>query len=221
MGLATAKRVSGYSPGPALRMHLISDLPSAADITPYLERIDAKRWYTNFGPLVREFELKIAALLAAADTNPQNGAIHLTTMTSCYQALETGLRFLELPEGGKVLVPAITFPGCAHAVRHAGGEIAMSPMSIPQAGFSRLTLHGAPHRNLSSRRLCQRRFMEYRCPLRPGMNSAAIQAFRLLSMLPLPSKCRAFYIKVLSRTAFMQLSHLALAKAASWCAVTP
>ena len=32
-------------------------LPTRAAIAPYLDRIDAARWYANYGPLVGELEL--------------------------------------------------------------------------------------------------------------------------------------------------------------------
>lgn len=34
-------------------------LPAAEVLLPYLQRIDAARWYSNMGPLVREFELRL------------------------------------------------------------------------------------------------------------------------------------------------------------------
>ena len=108
-----------------LQKYLIADLPSANDIRLYLERMDADGWYPCFGPLVREFEQKLTALLTAADPHPSNGGIHLTTMTSCYHALEIGLKLLKV-RGGKVLVPSVTFPGCALAVENAGGEVLFS-----------------------------------------------------------------------------------------------
>src|SRR3954469_25766004 len=36
-------------------------MPSAEAILPYLQRIDAKRWYSNFGPLLIELEARLAA----------------------------------------------------------------------------------------------------------------------------------------------------------------
>ena len=35
-------------------------LPTAEAILPYLLEIDRNRWYTNFGPLVRRFEQRLA-----------------------------------------------------------------------------------------------------------------------------------------------------------------
>jgi len=105
-----------------LATHLIADLPSFSDIRPYIERIDAVRWYSNFGQLVLELEHKLTQLLTAADRTPAHGAIALTTMSTCYHALEVGLQMLGIKEGDKVLIPAVTFPACPLSVRHLGAE---------------------------------------------------------------------------------------------------
>ena len=73
--------------------------------------------YSNFGPLNGLFEQKLTGLLGAA-----NGELRLTTVMTCYHALQIGLQLLDLPEGAKVLVPAVTFPACPQAVRHAFAE---------------------------------------------------------------------------------------------------
>src|SRR5690348_3230106 len=44
-----------------------AQLPDADALLPYLQRIDAARWYTNFGPLVVELEQRLAAQLDADD----------------------------------------------------------------------------------------------------------------------------------------------------------
>ena len=43
---------------------MMPSLPTADELLPYLRRIDANRWYSNFGPLVSEFESRIAASFA-------------------------------------------------------------------------------------------------------------------------------------------------------------
>ncbi len=105
-----------------LQKYLIADLPKADALLPFLRRIDETRWHTNFGPLATEFEHKMRDLLAAVDPYPDFGAIRLTTISTCHHALAVGLRMLHVPQGGKVLVPAVTFPSCPLAVQEAGGE---------------------------------------------------------------------------------------------------
>lgn len=100
-----------------LGLHLIPDLPSRAELEPFLARIDVQRWYTNYGPLVLDFESGLREKLQRA--NPGH-PVHLTTLSTGYHALELGLQALSLPPGAAVLVPAITFPACPLAVRHAG-----------------------------------------------------------------------------------------------------
>lgn len=86
------------------------DMPSAAVLLPLLERIDAARWYTNFGPLVIEFERALQATLFA------NEPLSLTTVTNGTVALELAVQVLALPEGSRVLVPTYTFPATLSAV---------------------------------------------------------------------------------------------------------
>jgi dTDP-4-amino-4,6-dideoxygalactose transaminase len=89
-------------------------LPTADDLLPYLRRIDANRWYANFGPLVGEFEARIAESFVAA------GACRVVSVSSCTTGIELALRALALPPGAPVLVPALTFIATASAVRCAG-----------------------------------------------------------------------------------------------------
>lgn len=96
---------------------LVPDLPNAAALAPYLERIDAARWYSNFGPLALELEARLTAHLAA--TSAQS-PIHLVTCSSGTAALEAGLSAYRLPAGTRVLLPALTFPATALAVLRSG-----------------------------------------------------------------------------------------------------
>jgi len=96
-------------PGPALTRYFVPDLPALAELLPYLEQIDRNRWYSNFGPMVQEFEKQLQNLLVTADPRLCHGQIHLTTIVSAFHALEVALRILELPRGGCILVPALTF----------------------------------------------------------------------------------------------------------------
>jgi dTDP-4-amino-4,6-dideoxygalactose transaminase len=104
---------------PSHSLYLIPDLPPADAILPFLQRMEEARWYSNFGPLVCEFETKLHALMSAHERQTQARAIHLTTVSSGYHALELGLRVLGLHRGQRVLMPAVTFTACPLAVEHA------------------------------------------------------------------------------------------------------
>ena len=95
---------------------LVPQLPDAEQLLPYLRRIDQGKWYSNFGPLVRELEAKLEVNFQAA--NPQGA--HVTTFSNCTAGLELVLTALELPPKSKVLIPALTFVGTATAVVKAG-----------------------------------------------------------------------------------------------------
>ncbi|MDX2028172.1 MAG: DegT/DnrJ/EryC1/StrS family aminotransferase [Alphaproteobacteria bacterium] len=109
-------------PRPMLQKYLISDLPKADELLPLLRRLDETRWYSNFGQLSQEFEQKMLGLLTAADRHPQHGPLYIKTMSTGYHALEVGLRMLKVPQGGKVLMPAVTFPACPLSALHMGGD---------------------------------------------------------------------------------------------------
>lgn len=91
-------------------------MPEPAAITPWLEEMHANRWYTNFGPLNRRFEKAMQAFFAEQGTP----GLHVGTFSSATTGLELVLRAMQVPEGGKVLVPSLTFPATALAVKHAG-----------------------------------------------------------------------------------------------------
>jgi dTDP-4-amino-4,6-dideoxygalactose transaminase len=105
-----------------LNRYVVPDMPSADELLPYLRRIDANRWYSNFGPLVAEFENRLTAHLTSLDTIKNAGPISLISVTSCYHALQAGLQSMHLPHAARVLLPSVTFPACPLAVRHAGAE---------------------------------------------------------------------------------------------------
>jgi len=93
---------------------LIPDMPSAEEVRPFLERIDKTRWYTNFGPLVKEFE---AALQMQFES-----AYPVVTTSSGTAALELALSALCLPKGSAVLAPAFTFVATISSIIRAGLE---------------------------------------------------------------------------------------------------
>lgn len=65
-----------------------------------------RRWLTNDGPLVREFETRVAELA---------GAEHCVAVANGTLGLEIASRALDLD--GEVIVPAFTFVATAHALR--------------------------------------------------------------------------------------------------------
>ena len=95
---------------------LVPDLPQAADLLPWLQRIDANRWYTNGGPLVREFEQRLCAFIEGGSE------ASCVTLSSGMSALELGLLALGIGPGKRVLLPALTFPATALAVARCGAE---------------------------------------------------------------------------------------------------
>lgn len=91
---------------------LVPDMPRAEALAPYLRRIDDARWYTNFGPLVRELEGRLGAQFAPED--------HLVTVSSGTAGLELALDALGLRAGARVLLPDFTFVATATAIIRSG-----------------------------------------------------------------------------------------------------
>lgn len=83
---------------------------------PYLERIHAKRHYSNFGPLVCELE----ARLAERFQTPGGPPVSVTTVSNATLGLELALAAVERPRPLRVLVPALTFVATATAVLRIG-----------------------------------------------------------------------------------------------------
>jgi dTDP-4-amino-4,6-dideoxygalactose transaminase len=102
---------------PATRVQLLTaQLPALDKLAPYLERVDRNGWYSNFGPLVQELELRLAVSFR---TRGRNGA-HAITVGNGTAGIELALRALKLPAGTPVLIPALTFVATATAVLSAG-----------------------------------------------------------------------------------------------------
>jgi dTDP-4-amino-4,6-dideoxygalactose transaminase len=101
-----------FGGSPTFAHHLHVGQPDICDRDALFRRLDGmldRRWLTNNGPLVHEFERKVEVEL---------GVKHCIAMASGTVALETVLRALDLR--GEVIVPAFTFIGTAHAVRWSG-----------------------------------------------------------------------------------------------------
>lgn len=88
-------------------------LPSAHDILPYLEKIDANRWYTNRGPLATLLESRLATFFH----RNSNQVIVVNNATS---ALTAGLMALKTPHKPYCLVPSWTFAASVQAILMAG-----------------------------------------------------------------------------------------------------
>ena len=77
-------------------------LPSADDILPYLKRIDAARWYSNFGPLEQELRKRMGTHFGLM-------ADQVMTASSATAGLTSVLRALNLRRDSYCLVPSWTF----------------------------------------------------------------------------------------------------------------
>ena len=95
------------NPGDPLKLHV--GRPNVGDRKALLDRINNmldRRWFSNNGPLVQEFEQRIADFL---------GVKHVVAMCNATVALEIASRALNL--GGEVIVPSYTFVATAHALQ--------------------------------------------------------------------------------------------------------
>ena len=83
--------------------------PNLGDRQTFLHRVNEmldRRWLSNDGPLVREFEARLASY---------SGVKHCVAMCNATVALEIAIRALELK--GEVIVPSYTFIATAHALQ--------------------------------------------------------------------------------------------------------
>ncbi len=87
-------------------------MPSTEAILPYLRRIDEARWYSNFGPLLIEFEARLAQRFT--------GPTMVATVVNGTQAITIALQALGARPGTLCAIPSWTFVATAHAVVAAG-----------------------------------------------------------------------------------------------------
>lgn len=88
-------------------------LPAAADLMPYLEKIDATRWYSNMGPLARAFEARLADHFGAP-------ADCVVTSANGTLAMVQTLLALGARPGSLCVMPSWTFVASAAAAHTAG-----------------------------------------------------------------------------------------------------
>jgi len=91
-------------------------LPTVAQLRPYLELIDKNRLYTNFGPLNSQLELRLADEYHSV----HRGRARVVTASSGTSALEILIQSLRLKPGTKILVPALTFVATGTAIKRLG-----------------------------------------------------------------------------------------------------
>ncbi|HRY17037.1 MAG TPA: DegT/DnrJ/EryC1/StrS family aminotransferase [Candidatus Competibacteraceae bacterium] len=97
----------GASPAFAEPLHVgRPNLGSREAFLAYANAIFDRRWLSNNGPLVQEFERRLAEFL---------GVTHCVAMCNGTIALEIAIRALELK--GEVIVPSYTFIATAHALQ--------------------------------------------------------------------------------------------------------
>jgi dTDP-4-amino-4,6-dideoxygalactose transaminase len=101
-----------FSDTPAFDAPLHVGRPNIGDRETFLRRINEmldRRWLSNRGPLVQEFEARLESI---------TGAKHCIALSNGTVALELVVRALGL--SGEVIVPSYTFVATAHALRWNG-----------------------------------------------------------------------------------------------------
>jgi dTDP-4-amino-4,6-dideoxygalactose transaminase len=124
-----------FSNKPAFPHHLHVGRPNLGNRDRFLELVSDmfdRRWLTNDGPLVREFERRICET---------TGVKHCVAMCNATVALEIAIRALELK--GEVIVPSYTFIATAHALQWQEitpvfGDMDPSTYNLDPAGIERL-----------------------------------------------------------------------------------
>src|SRR5579872_4278500 len=94
-------RARGTQPAVALLPVLRPRLPSAAALLPYLEEIDARRWYSNAGPLVTRLEEQLSLRLGFQ-------APAVVTAANATIAITVALLARRIPAGSLCIVPSWT-----------------------------------------------------------------------------------------------------------------
>ncbi len=109
---ARAEDFAIFGGNPAFEELLYVGRPNLGNRRLFLQRINAaldRRWLTNNGPFVREFEQRI---------QNRTGIDHAVAVCNATAGLEILARALDL--SGEVIVPAFTFIATAHAFRWLG-----------------------------------------------------------------------------------------------------
>lgn len=91
-------------------------LPTVNKIAPYLERIDASRIYSNFGPLNTELERRLSEMLGLP-------SVQVVSASSATLALQGAVATSPNDGGETWEIPSWTFTATASSVLQAGKEI--------------------------------------------------------------------------------------------------
>lgn len=107
-----ASEIVSRAKAPPDRMPVLRPkLPLAAEVLPYLEEIDERRWYSNAGPLVVRLEEQLSRHL---------GGCSVVTTANATVGLTAALHAQRVPAGSVCLMPSWTFAATPHAARAAG-----------------------------------------------------------------------------------------------------
>jgi dTDP-4-amino-4,6-dideoxygalactose transaminase len=104
--------LAAFGGEPAFAEPLHTGRPNLGDMSRFLERLQdllERRWLTNNGPLVLEFERRVAELA---------GVRHCVAMCNATVGLQVAARALGMT--GEVIVPSFTYPATAHVLAWLG-----------------------------------------------------------------------------------------------------
>ncbi|MEQ9400593.1 MAG: DegT/DnrJ/EryC1/StrS family aminotransferase [Longimicrobiales bacterium] len=104
---------------------MVPDMPKAADLLPWLHRIDAARHYTNRGPLAQELEACLGCLVRNTDPSTVDADFDATVVGNGTTALELALAAQGVGPGWTVAVPALTFPATGLAPLRLGADVVL------------------------------------------------------------------------------------------------
>lgn len=105
------------SPKPSAQIPVLRPrLPDAEALLPYLKRIDAARTYTNWGPLVREYEQRLAKEIGV----PNGALVSASSATAGLAATALTLAGRATAERPLAIVPSYTFVASAVALELCG-----------------------------------------------------------------------------------------------------
>jgi len=99
-------------------------LANADRILPYLRRIDGERTYSNWGPLVREFEQRLSAHFGV----PENCVVSAGSGTAALVGAVLAVAGRATAERPLALLPSFTFTGTASAIEQCGYEAFLADM---------------------------------------------------------------------------------------------